>query len=376
VALPYQEFVLPRNFYACYWQRKPLVVRQALPGFHSPLSADELAGLACMDHVEARIVLEKGGATPWEVRHGPFEENVFESLPESHWSLLVQAVDHWDRDVAGLRRLFPAVPNWRLDDVMVSYAAHGGSVGPHFDHYDVFLLQGIGRRRWQLGGRVGTEPQLAPDLELNLLRDFSPKEEFTLEPGDALYLPPGYAHWGIADGECMTYSIGFRAPSASDIIDSFAAEVAERQPEYQRYEDPAELATAADHPGEITESVVQRVHDLVVQRLSQPALSEWLGAYVTAPKYLSDPIDYDVPAATRDLDRSPSCRPRDGSRFAFIRRDKGFDLFADGHRYVCPANAEHLVKGLCEGFPIAPADVVEFREIVLVLLRNGSLELE
>jgi 50S ribosomal protein L16 3-hydroxylase len=137
------EFVLPPDFYSRYWQREPLVIRSAIANFSSPLTPDDLAGLACMDGIEARIVLEKSCAIRWEVRHGPFAEELFGSLPESHWSLLVQAVDHWDVDVAALRRLFPMIPNWRIDDVMVSYAADGGSVGPHYDNYDVFLLQGL-----------------------------------------------------------------------------------------------------------------------------------------------------------------------------------------------------------------------------------------
>ncbi|MFP6681657.1 MAG: cupin domain-containing protein, partial [Gammaproteobacteria bacterium] len=216
---------MPDDFYSVYWQRKPIVIRAAIANFVSPLSPDELAGLACMDGVESRIVAEKGCATPWEVRHGPFEEKIFATLPETHWSLLVQAVDHWDDDVAALRRLFPTIPNWRIDDVMVSYAADGGSVGPHFDHYDVFLLQGQGQRRWLLGGPVRPDSKLEGSMELQLLRDFEVEKELVLQPGDALYIPPGYAHWGIADGECLTYSIGFRAPSNSEIVDGFAAEM-------------------------------------------------------------------------------------------------------------------------------------------------------
>ena len=274
MTLPSFEFVLPSDFYTRYWQREPLVLRGVLADFRSPLSADELAGLACMHDAEARIVLEKDGAAPWEVRHGPFEEDVFAKLPESHWTLLVQAVDHWDTEVAALRRGFRPIPNWRIDDVMVSYATDGGSVGPHFDHYDVFLLQGLGRRRWRLGGPVGTDPTLVPEIELRLLSDFETREEHLLEPGDALYLLPGYAHWGIAVGECMTYSIGFRAPSSSDLIDGFAAEVAERLPEHERYRNPPNLAAVAGHPGEITESVVKRLHNIVLQQLSEPALAE------------------------------------------------------------------------------------------------------
>ncbi len=370
------EFALPDDFYSVYWQRKPIVIRAAIANFVSPLSSDDLAGLACMDGVESRIVVEKGCAIPWEVCHGPFEEKVFASLPESHWSLLVQAVDHWDDDVAALRRLFPTIPNWRIDDVMVSYATDGGSVGPHYDHYDVFLLQGQGQRRWLLGGPVGPDAKLEVNMELRLLRDFEIEEEFVLQPGDALYLPPGYAHWGIADGECLTYSIGFRAPSNSEIIDGFAADVAERLAEHNRYRDPADLEGARAHPGEITDAVVQRLHDIVSQHLTQRALAQWFGGYVTERKYPSEVVDFDEAGANRELDRGAACVPCRDSRFAFIDCDGVLDLYADGRRYACPDHAQGFVTGLCDGLPIAPSDLVEFREIVLALLRNGSLDIE
>ncbi len=373
---PHLEFVLPDDFYARYWQREPVVIRSAVANFVSPLSPDDLAGLACMDSVESRIVIEKNCAIRWEVRHGPFTEKVFATLPESHWSLLVQAVDHWDDDVAALRRLFPLVPIWRIDDVMVSYAATGGSVGPHYDHYDVFLLQGLGQRRWLLGGSVDSDAELEANAELRLLRNFEIQKEFVLQPGDALYLPPGYAHWGIAEGECLTYSIGFRAPSDGEIVDGFAADVADRLPEHSRYRDPAQLQVAPAHPGEITPAVVQRLHDTIIQRLTQPALAQWFGGYITERKYASEEFEFDEDAATRELDRGATCIPRSDSRFAFIRGEDALDLYADGRRYVCPVHAQRFVNGLCDGLAIAPSDLVDFREIVLALLRIGSLEIE
>ncbi len=376
MTIPAPDFFLPPDFFSRYWQRKPLVLRQALPGFRSPLSADELAGLACMPEVEARIVLEKDGAVPWVVRHGPFEESSFAKLPESHWTLLVQAVDHWDNGVAALRRSFRPIPNWRIDDVMVSYAADGGSVGPHFDHYDVFLLQGLGRRRWLLGGPVGTDPALVPDLELRLLSDFETQKEYVLDPGDALYLPPGYAHWGIAEGECLTYSIGFRAPGTSELIDDFAARVAEQLPEYERYEDPEDLEDVATHPGEITEAVITRLRNIVLDRLSEPAMAAWFGTYATMPKYPSEPIHLDPAAAERRLDQCTSCRARDDSRFAFMRGDGVIELFVDGHRFTCQTTAEQLIRDLCDGCTLAPADLVEFRGLMLDLVRIDSLELD
>jgi len=286
-------FALPPEFFKRYWQRGPLVIRGALTGFSSPLSPDELAGLACMEGAEARIVIERGGSVPWEVRYGPFAETVFSALPESHWTLLVQAVDHWDDEAAGLRRFFPQIPNWRMDDVMASYAVDGGSVGPHYDQYDVFLLQGMGRRRWLVGGAVAPDAAILPDTDLRLLRDFQTQSEYVLDPGDALYLPPGYAHWGIAEGECITYSIGFRAPADAEVIDGCSAYVADCLGDHQRYRDPPIPATAVSHPGEITPDVIERLYDIVRRHLTQQSLSRWFGEYATESKNPVDPLDFE-----------------------------------------------------------------------------------
>jgi len=188
----------PERFLAEYWQKRPLLVRQAIPGFKSPLSADELAGLACEPEVESRLILEKGGSRPWQLEHGPFEEERFATLPESHWTLLVQRVNHWVPAVADLLDHFAFLPSWRLDDIMISYAADQGSVGPHTDQYDVFLLQGAGRRRWQIDASVTDESPLLDHPDLRILAQFHATDEWVLEPGDLLYLPPGLAHYGVA----------------------------------------------------------------------------------------------------------------------------------------------------------------------------------
>ena len=203
----------PAQFLAEYWQKKPLLIRQALPDFGEAIEADELAGLACEDHIESRIIRGSGADNNWQQQHGPFEEQIFDKLGDKDWTLLVQAVDHYIPEVAKLKDRFRFIPDWRLDDVMVSFAAPGGSVGPHLDQYDVFLLQGQGRRNWQVGERITQAPSLLPHPELQLLSDFNCSDNYMLEPGDMLYLPPGFPHWGIAVDPCTTYSIGFRAPS-------------------------------------------------------------------------------------------------------------------------------------------------------------------
>jgi 50S ribosomal protein L16 3-hydroxylase len=204
------------TFLRDYWQKKPLLIRQAYPGFELPIDGDELAGLALEEEVESRIVLEHG-KTPWELRHGPFDEQTFSQLPESHWTLLVQAVDQWVPEIHELLQDFQFIPGWRLDDIMISYASDKGSVGPHFDYYDVFLLQGMGKRRWRIGQHCDSGSELVEGTPLKLLRNFETTDEWVLEPGDMLYIPPGIAHWGIAEGECITCSIGFRAPPGAGL---------------------------------------------------------------------------------------------------------------------------------------------------------------
>lgn len=197
-----------------YWQKQPLLIRKAMPHWRDPLSPEELAGLACEPGVEARLVLQRAGVGPWSVRHGPFSEADFLTLPETHWTLLVQDAEKQAPALLGdFLEPFRFIPDWRCDDLMISYAPTDGSVGPHWDQYDVFLLQGKGRRRWQISTQPLQPDNLLPDTELRILCDFTPEQEWLLEPGDMLYLPPRVAHHGVAVEPCLTYSIGWRAPA-------------------------------------------------------------------------------------------------------------------------------------------------------------------
>ncbi len=198
----------PRQFMRRHWHKAPLVVRQAMPGLAPLLTRSELFELASRDEVESRLIARKGDG--WRMRRGPLARRALPPLGRAGWTVLVQGVDLHSQAVHELLQQFRFVPDARVDDLMISYASDGGGVGPHFDSYDVFLLQVEGRRRWQIG-RL-TDPELLPDLPLKVLSRFEPEEEYLLEPGDMLYLPPRWAHDGVAVGECMTCSIGFRAP--------------------------------------------------------------------------------------------------------------------------------------------------------------------
>lgn len=338
------------NFLRDYWQKKPLLIRNALPGFVSPLDGDELAGLALEEEVESRLVLEKG-KTPWELRHGPFNEKTFATLPETHWTLLVQAVDQWVPEVHELLQHFRFIPNWRLDDIMVSYAPDQGSVGPHFDYYDVFLLQGAGKRRWRTGQTCNVDSERVAGTPLNILKQFDTEKEWVLEPGDILYIPPGVAHWGIAEGECITYSIGFRAPSHADILCELTQDIATRLTNDQRFSDPD--LTLQTNPGEISHTALQQLKDILLAQLTDENLAHWFGKHMTERKYAEDMEHDDAietddwQAAMRDdnllLWRHPA------ARFAYHALPAKTLLFVDGQAFTC---SRGLAETLCQATEI------------------------
>ena len=226
------------DFLQNYWQQKPLLIKGGLIDFESPLSPNELAGLACEEDIESRLI--RGNNTNgFELIHGPLDEKIFETLPENNWTILVQAVDHYVAKVAEIVNYFHFLPRWRIDDIMVSYATTGGSTGPHYDNYDVFLIQGAGSRQWQVGTKYSNHSKLRENKQLHLLANFEPLQEWTLNSGDILYLPPGYGHWGVSlCDECMTYSVGFRAPSYTEILSSFCDDKISKLNEQLRYSEP------------------------------------------------------------------------------------------------------------------------------------------
>jgi len=303
----------PHAFVRDHWQKTPLLIRNPWDAWANPLSPDELAGLACEDDVESRLIIGKPKGP--KVGHGPFAEKRFAKLGKHPWTLLVQAVDLYVPAVAALLDPFRFVPNWRIDDVMVSYASDGGGVGPHFDQYDVFLIQGLGQRRWRIGGKCEATTPLLPHDDLQLLAEFEATEEWVLSPGDMLYLPPGIAHDGIAVGDdCMTYSIGFRAPARSELIAHFADHLLAELSEDDRYTDP-DLA-AADDPDEISDAAIDRLHAMVLEKMQdRAAFARWFASHVTTPKY-GEAEDFGV--------GDP------GTRRGFIREDGKTVRFVNG----------------------------------------------
>jgi 50S ribosomal protein L16 3-hydroxylase len=275
----------PQLFMKRHWQKKPLLVRQAIPGFKPLLDRSELFELAALEDGQARMVMQDAAeASGWRFKHGPFERRSLPALKRPGWTILVQGVDLQHDAVHALMNQFRFVPDARLDDLMISYATDTGGVGPHFDSYDVFLLQAHGRRRWRIGRQK--DLSLQPDMPLKILANFVPEEEFILEPGDMLYLPPRYAHDGIAMGECMTYSIGFRQPNKGELARELLQRLAEDAEEavgVAVYKDPGQMAVA--QPGAIPDQMVTFAQEALQGALKNPeVLGRALGEYLTEPK--------------------------------------------------------------------------------------------
>jgi 50S ribosomal protein L16 3-hydroxylase len=270
----------PTQFLAEYWQKKPLLIRQAIPNFQGFLTPNELAGLACEEDVEARIIQYK--KSKWQINSSPFNENDFTSLPDKNWTLLVQGVNLHLPEAAALLKLFNFIPHARLDDLMVSYAPEGGGVGPHFDSYDVFLLQGRGKRHWKISSQQNFT--LDAHAPIKVMTDFVAEQEWTLEAGDMLYLPPHIAHDGIAaDDDCMTYSIGFRAPQKQELLQEFLNHLHDTIQAEGIYADP-DLSLQA-HPAEISKVMVDKV-DEMLKRITwnKNNIGDFLAKYLSEPK--------------------------------------------------------------------------------------------
>ena len=264
------------RFLRDYWQKKPLLIRQAFPDFKGLLSRQQLFAMARSD-APARVVTQKRGQ--WQVQHGPFKPAQFNKREK--WTLLVQGVNHVLPEAAALLQNFSFIPHARLDDLMVSYAAAGGGVGPHFDSYDVFLLQGQGHRRWQISAQQ--DHALIEGAPLRILRNFKPEQEWVLAPGDMLYLPPQYAHNGIAEDDCMTYSIGFRAPAHQELAEQFLVHLQDHVNLNGMYADPD--LKPQQHPSEISPAMLRQVEAIIKQvRWNKRDIANFLGCYLSEPK--------------------------------------------------------------------------------------------
>ncbi|MFK8029941.1 MAG: cupin domain-containing protein [Gammaproteobacteria bacterium] len=272
-----------------YWQKKPVVFRHAFDDVKDFVSGDELAGLACEDVVESRIIRGFEADGKWSCEHGPFVDYDYDSLGERDWTLLVQGLDQWDSDVRALLNQFDFLPRWRLEDVMASFAPRGGGVGPHFDYYDVFLVQTSGRRRWQTGQTCTEDTPLRNNAQVRLLEEFVTRDTHDLNAGDAIYIPAGCAHWGTSlSDDCVTLSVGFRAPSDKELLSEAVELLVQRLSDAKRYQDTSKSIDT--DPYKINATAAEYAHQLLSRvdtGMLEEALGEALGRLVTDTRYCS-----------------------------------------------------------------------------------------
>lgn len=347
--LPHLGGLTATEFLRDYWQKKPLLVRNAFPELAYRLSDEDLMELAREEGVEARLVLEKG-KTPWELRHGPFDARTFKQLPKTHWTLLVQAVDHYLPELADYLDHFDFLPNWRIDDIMVSYAVEGGSVGPHYDQYDVFLIQGFGNRRWQLGQHcdAGT-PRLA-GTPLRILQRIDAHFDEVLNPGDLLYVPPGLAHYGVAQNPCSTYSVGFRAPVLTQVLERIVDAALEQAGSTTLFSDAGRAPAVA--PGKLSDADLDALRAQVLTLLDdRDTLRAAIAPFLSEPKYddyepqgesLSAEEIRDALAAGILLRRDPA------SHCLYAQSADGTQLFINGEHVEFPARLTDFVRLLAD----------------------------
>lgn len=373
------------DFLRDYWQKRPLLVRGAFPdlaapGAIPPITPEDLAGLACEEAALARIVVHDRAGDAWRVRHGPFEESLFPTLGERDWTLLVQDVDKWDADIAALLPAFDFLPRWRIDDVMVSFAASGGSVGAHVDHYDVFLLQAQGRRRWQVDASDAPPPAFRDDVELKLLREFTPTHDWVLAPGDMLYLPPGVPHHGVAEEPCLTCSIGMRAPSTAELLGDYIDTLAAGADDALRYRDP-DLAPPKD-PNEIDAAAVQRAVEALNRLRMDDAdvLGDWFGRFITlyrsagvAPADDAEPTRIEMEWA---LQQGASLERHPWTRMAWRKSGRSARLYAAGETHALPARDARRIADATRVDAALYAELSQSgRDAVFALMTQGHYRL-
>lgn len=346
------------QFFNEYWQKKPLLIRNAINDFESLISPDELAGLSLEDQVQSRIIIEKDTETPWKVIYSPLKESVFTDTPETHWTLLVSDVEKHIPEFTEITDQFRFIPDWRIDDLMISYAPEGGSVGPHIDQYDVFLLQAHGQRRWQIGSSPVTNEDFIEDLEIRVLKEFEYDHDWVLNPGDMLYLPPKIAHHGVAMNDCLTYSIGFRANSHNEMVSSFTDYLLNTNNNENRYN----AIDFQNHPGEISSDSIQQLKRILLSniQIDNPHIEQWFGQFITEQKIQIDTFAEhefkDFNALSDFLTEQGIIHRHPAIRFAFINHGQQSDLFVNGKKYITSTKFSEL---LCDNREINYPEILK-----------------
>jgi 50S ribosomal protein L16 3-hydroxylase len=351
--LPLLGGLTVNEFLRDYWQKKPLLVRNAVPGFKGLLDPQQLIGLACREDVQARLVTNQ--RKQWKLRNEPFERDDFEGLSKKgKWSVLVQGVNHFLPKGAELVKQFNFIPHTRLDDLMVSYAPKGGGVGPHFDVYDVFLVQGLGHRRWQISTQK--DQTLIEGAPLRLLKDFRVEQEWIVEAGDLLYLPPHCAHNGIAEDDCMTYSIGFRTPWYQELAEQFLVYLQDRIEIKGTYADPD--LKAQKHPSEIGPDMLQQVGRTIRKvKWDDEDVANFLGSYLSEPK---SHIFFDAPAKPLTDDRFAQTVQKSGLKLDLKAQMlcHGNTVFINGDAYQVGQGSYRILRELADTRCLLPSSKI------------------
>jgi len=357
VALPLLGGLSPQQFMRRHWQKNPLLVRKALPGAAAPLTRPELFALAASDAVESRLVMH--GERGWTLRHGPLPRRALPALAQPGWTLLVQGLDLHLQAAHELLSRFRFVPDARLDDLMLSYASDGGGVGPHLDSYDVFLIQVHGQRRWRIGR--AKDRSLVEGVPLKILRHFEPEHEWLLEPGDMLYLPPLWAHDGVAVGECMTASVGFRAPGPAELARELLARLAQDLEPAARerlYGDAGQDATSA--PGAIPPALQAFAGQALQAAVRDPqSLYRCLGEWLTEPKAR---IWFDAPRRRPTLSGGLALDRR--TRMMYDARH----VFINGESFRAGGRDARLLRQLSDRRQLGAADVARLSTVARATL--------
>lgn len=362
--------ISPAQFMNKYWQKKPLLIRNAVPDFKPLLSRAELFELAERDDVESRLIVANGDK--WSMLHGPTPRKSLPSLKKTNWTLLVQGVDLHHAGVHALKNQFRFAPDARLDDLMISFATDGGGVGPHFDSYDVFLLQAFGTRRWRIGKQK--DLTLQKGVPLKILSNFESEQEYLLQPGDMLYLPPRYAHDGVAVGECMTYSIGFKVPKQAELgremLLRFADDTQEDAADEEQpaakpdvlYRDAGQAAV--EHPAEIPPAMLEFAQQAVTQALSDPdALARNLGEYLTEPKAN---VWFDEPGEAQKVTRQSRIELDPRSQMMYDARH----IFLNGESWRAAGSDAKLMRRLADQRSLDTKALAKASDAALSLLQE------
>lgn len=354
------------------WQQSPLLMRNALDVEKFPCKS-ELYGLAENDTVESRIVRELASSPFWQLEEGPIKSGFDKKFGESRWTLLLQDMDKHLPQLTSILHLFHFIPRWRIDDIMISYAADQGSVGPHVDEYDVFLIQAHGQRRWKIDTRAIENNNLLPDIDLRILRQFETEQEWLLEPGDILYLPPGVAHWGVAEGECITASVGFRAPTSHDLLEGWVGHLLETG-QAERFSDPQRSIIDPQNAAEISPDDIDSLIKCLNSALPQgkEAMAEWLGCYLSEPKphlYPELPdSDFDVAVIA-----ASGIRRHGFSQLLYRKGDEEITLYADGESFQLPPELLEFVAMLSNNEALSAEELAPWLQHELIIERLESL---